>query len=576
MPDVGEVRYKAAVDNSGVDQSITSTEKKLGGLSSTFGKVSSGFKAVGSVGVSALKGIGTAFIGLSSAAGVGIAAVAKMGVEYNAQMDTYQTAFTTMLGDAEKAQRLTTELKDMAAATPLAMTDLADATQILLAFGSAADDIPDQLKRLGDVAQGNAQKLGTMATAFGRIQSNGYASLEEINMMIDQGFNPLNVIAEQTGETMGELRDRVSEGGVSFEEIAEALRIATDEGGQFFNAMENQSKTFEGQMSTLQDNLSALAGSLTEDLFAGLAEDALPQVNGWVDTLLDAAETQGVQGAVEAAGSVLSEALTALLDGAPQFVTTATDLIRSFLDGVEESGPDIADGAVEVILTLLTGFTDMIPDIISTAGVLIVSLIEGIADHFPEIVETAIELIGNLISGIIGAIPDVISSIGTLISRMIDSFANTDWRGLGRSVIQGIVNGIGSMASALWSAAKDIGRSLLNGVKDFLGIRSPSKVMRDEIGLNVGRGVAEGVEASASEVVASAKDVSGLLVRSFTADVKYDLPNMDEAARNLTAGISASVSGGTSIEVPLYLDGREIARASAWYMGEQLAWEERG
>lgn len=260
MADVGEVRYKAVVDNSGIDTEIKKTEKGLGGLDDPIKKTGSKFSGLGKVGVTALKGIGTAFVGLASAAGAGVAAVAKMGIEYNAQMQSYQTAFTTMLGSAEKAQKLTDDLKEMAAATPLAMTDLADASQILLAFGSSAEELPDQLKRLGDVAQGDAQALGTMATAFGRIQSNGYASLEEINMMIDQGFNPLNIIAEQTGETMAEVRDRVSAGEVSFEELSNALQIATDEGGQFFNAMQNQSETFEGQMSTLEDNLSALAG----------------------------------------------------------------------------------------------------------------------------------------------------------------------------------------------------------------------------------------------------------------------------------------------------------------------------
>ena len=220
MADVGEVRYKAVVDNSGIDTEIKKTEKGLGGLDDPIKKTSSKFSGLGKVGVTALKGIGTAFVGLASAAGAGVAAVAKMGIEYNAQMQSYQTAFTTMLGSAEKAQKLTDDLKEMAAATPLAMTDLADASQILLAFGSSAEELPDQLKRLGDVAQGDAQALGTMATAFGRIQSNGYASLEEINMMIDQGFNPLNIIAEQTGETMAEVRDRVSAGEVSFEELS--------------------------------------------------------------------------------------------------------------------------------------------------------------------------------------------------------------------------------------------------------------------------------------------------------------------------------------------------------------------
>ena len=440
MPDVGEVRYKAALDTNEMDSDIGKAEGKLSTLKGAFGKI-------GSAGVSAIKGIGTAFVGLTAAAGAGVAAVAKMGIEYNAQMQSYQTAFTTMLGDAEKAQKLTDNLKTLAAKTPLAMTDLADASQILLAFGSSAEELPDQLERLGDVAQGDAQALGTMATAFGRVQSNGYASLEEINMMIDQGFNPLQIIADKTGESMAEVRDRVSAGEVSFEELADALRTATDEGGQFYNAMENQSKTFEGQMSTLQDNVSALAGTLTEDLFNSLAGTALPMVNTWVDELLTAAETDGITGAVDMAGTILSEALTAILDAAPSVIDTATSLVSSFLGAIRDSSPQVTDGAVELIMTLATGFVDMIPEIISTAGTLIIGLITGLTDHAPEVVDTAGKLIKNLASGFIQFMPQIIQAMGQLIAAILDALSDVDWPQVGKDLIRGLINGIGAMGS---------------------------------------------------------------------------------------------------------------------------------
>lgn len=568
MADVGEVRYKAAVDTTGIDKDIQSAESKVSKFGSALGKI-------GSAGATAIKGIGTAFVGLTSAAAAGVAAVAKVGIEYNAQMQTYQTAFTTMLGDAEKAQALTDNLKTLAAKTPLAMTDLADASQILLAFGSSAEELPDQLKRLGDVSQGNAEKLGTMATAFGRIQSNGYASLEEINMMIDQGFNPLNIIAEQTGETMEEVRDRVSDGKVSFEELSEALETATNEGGQFYNAMEAQSQTFTGQMSTLQDNVNALAGTLTEDLFGTLAESALPQVNAWVDQLLTAAQTEGVAGAVDTAGTVLSEALTAILNAAPSFIESAISLVSSFLGAVQNMGPDITNGAIEVIMTLTNGFVSMVPELISTAGTLISGLISGIADHFPEIISTAGTLIKNMASGLIKALPDIILAIGDLISALIKAIFETDWLQVGKDIINGLINGIGAMAGALWEAAKNIARSALDAIKGFFGISSPSKVMRDQVGKQIDAGIGVGLKEGMPEIDKGASIVSRRLLGSFSADVDYNLPDLRETAKSLSASISSTSVGSARIEVPVSIDGREVARATAWYMGEQLAWEER-
>lgn len=598
MSEVGKVEYKAKINTEDIDSDIKEAESELkkmgdkaddafdkvekgaedasqstGKLSDSVEKSHSKLKTFGSIGLTAVKGIGTAFIGLTSAAGAGIAAVAKMGVEYNAQMQSYQTAFATMLGDAEKAQALTDNLKTLAAKTPLAMTDLADASKILLAFGSSAEELPNQLKRLGDVAQGDAEALGTMATAFGRVQSNGYASLEEINMMIDQGFNPLQIIAEKTGETMEEVRDRVSAGEVSFEELNDALITATESGGQFYNAMENQSKTFEGQMSTLKDNLAGLAGAITEDLFAGLAETALPMVNDWVNQLMTATQEGGIEGAIEAAGGILTEMLTALLNGAPRFIETATSLVNSFLQSIQNNGPQITNGAIGVITTLITGFVNMVPNIIATAGTLIAGLINGIANNLPQILQSGIKLIISLISGISQATPQIISAIGNLVVAIGRAILQTDWIGVGKSIIQGLINGIGAMGGALWSAAKNIASKALSAIKSFFGIRSPSRVMKKEVGEQLNAGIAEGMEEY-GKIDKSALKLGKRVTSQLTYDMNYNLPDTQKLLGNLTSNFSSVLSNSQVITVPLYIDGREVARATAWRMGEQLSWEE--
>ena len=572
MPDVGEVRYKAVVDNSGIDEEIKKTEKSIKKLDEPVKKTSGKFSSLGKIGKKALKGIGAAFIGLTSAAGAGIAAVAKMGIEYNAQMQSYQTAFTTMLGDAEKAADLTDKLKTLAAHTPLAMTDLADASKTLLAFGSSAEKLPDQLKRLGDVAQGNAQALGTMATAFGRVQSNGYASLEEINMMIDQGFNPLQIIADKTGESMAEVRKRVSAGNVSFEELNDALITATESGGQFYNAMENQSKTFEGQMSTLKDNVSALTGTLTEDLFGSLAQDALPKVNEWVDELTTAAQEGGVEGAIEAAGVVLTEAITELLNGAPKFVDTAVKLVEAFLGSVKDNGPEIMDGALNVIMTLIDGFISMLPDIIETAAVLIEGLVEGIGSRLPQIIETAIRLVVALVNGLLRAAPRLAVATLELVHDILHSFDNVDWGQVGKDVVHGIGNGLMGAASYLYDKARSLARNALNSLKRAFDSHSPSKEAK-KIGVTVPQGLEQAFDEDTLAEDA-ARDLGSRAIAGLTADVNYNIPDVSEYAKDLTSGFSGSYKAGAEITVPLYLDGREVARASAWWTGEQLSWEE--
>lgn len=198
--------------------------------------------------------------------------VVKSGLEYNATMQSYLTNFKVMLGSEEQAAEKLAEIRKMAASTPFSLDDLTDGTQTLLQFGIAADDTTGVLQQLGDISLGNADKLQTLVRAYGKMSSAQKVTLENVNMMIDAGFNPLNQICTATGESMADLYKRISDGKVSFAELESAVASATSQGGQFYNGMLEASQTFSGRMSTLKDNVSALTGELTSGLFEALGE----------------------------------------------------------------------------------------------------------------------------------------------------------------------------------------------------------------------------------------------------------------------------------------------------------------
>ena len=198
--------------------------------------------------------------------------VVKSGVEYNATMQSYLTNFKVMLGSEEQAAAKLAEIRKMAASTPFSLDDLTNGTQTLLQFGIAADDTTGVLQRLGDISLGNADKLQTLVRAYGKMSSAQKVTLENVTMMIDAGFNPLNQICTATGESMADLYKRISDGKVSFAELEAAVASATSQGGQFYNGMLEASQTFSGRMSTLKDNVSALTGELTGGLFEALGE----------------------------------------------------------------------------------------------------------------------------------------------------------------------------------------------------------------------------------------------------------------------------------------------------------------
>lgn len=263
----GEITYKVTVDGKEAEKGLSNLDKKSSKLSKKF----TSFGTKMTVGVTAP-----------------LTALATAGVKYNATMESYLANLTTLLGGNEQeAQKLLDTLKEMANTTPYEATDLVKATQKMMAFGISAEDSLKYLNMLGDVAMGDANKMDSLTLAFSQISASGKASMEDINQMIDQGFNPLTIVAQKTGESMADLRDRVSDGGVSFEEIAGAFQTATSEGGIFYQSMDKASETTNGKISTLKDGFNTALGSMTESLlpFVTEAVEGLTKVANWFANL---------------------------------------------------------------------------------------------------------------------------------------------------------------------------------------------------------------------------------------------------------------------------------------------------
>lgn len=439
----GSVIIKVDLNLDDFNKTEKESEKLASNLTKNFSRagtaVANGIKAAFDVTLAAIAATSTA-----------ITAASALGINYNMEMENYLADFTVMLGSTEKAVDHVEKLKTMAAKTPFEMTDLAQADKTLLAFGSDAEEVQGQLQMLGDISLGNSQKLGTIATAFGRIQSNGRASLEEINMMIDQGFNPLNIIAETTGETMQEVRDRVSKGAVSFEEIAAAMQVATSEGGQFYKGMEVASKTASGQISTLKDNVNALLGDMTKGLFDGLKNELLPRVTEAVEDIHEAFNTDGAGAAIDTAANILTEFIGEIAKKAPGAIS---DLLKTILPKLKQAGrtmilslveamlgEDIAKKLGKVFDEVDDAFADLV-SVIAGKSDEIASAIEGIINIILEIAEFALPL---LIDGVTWLL-DHLDELEPILLGVAAGFVAIK----AVSAVQGIITGISGAFSAL-------------------------------------------------------------------------------------------------------------------------------
>ena len=322
---------------------------------------SSGFKSgiekLGNIAKTGLKVTATAIGAVSGAFGAAVLS----GVKYNSQMEQYITSFGTMLGSAEEATKLVNNLKEMGAKTPFETSDLAKASQTLLAFGTSAEDLLPTLQMLGDVSQGNKERFDSLTLAFAQVGSAGKLSGQDLLQFVNAGFNPLNEISKMTGESMAELKERMSAGGVSAEEVAEAFKHATSEGGQFYQAMEAQSQTFNGQMSTLKDNAMSFIGELTQGVTNTLKDSVLPTVNGWLEELQSAFTSNGVEGVVTAFGSILADACTKLAQAAPGVVDLAVGFIQSFIKGIGDNAPQLIQAAKQIVGALVDGLIKLLP-----------------------------------------------------------------------------------------------------------------------------------------------------------------------------------------------------------------------
>lgn len=541
MGEDGKVIYKVVIDDDGVESAAENAGRKAGDGVDRGARPGTGAFKEAMIG--AARAIGEAFVNMADKAVQGVEQIAKAGIEFNAQMEQYQTAFTTLIGDADQAAAALEQIRKDAASTPFDVASLVQANQALLATGMDADAARTDVMNLANAISatgGGSAELSRMAANMQQIRNTGKATAMDIRQFANAGINIYGLLADSMGVTV----EQAAEMDVTYEQLTEAFAKAAEAGGAFEGAMEAQSQTFNGRISTLKDNATQLAGALTADLFSQLSNTALPMVMEWVGTLLEAAQTGGIDAALEAAKNILSNLVNSFLDGLPQMLDTGLDLLYELLHGLIVALPEI----LPVVLTIIQ------------------SLVTALIYHIPELIGLGIDLLIALTNGLIEAIPWMISMIPQIIFALIDAFASADWEGIGNNIVEGIWRGIqaiwGFLVDRVWGAVTGLWQS----AKNALGIASPSKKFK-YIGEMSVEGMEEGFEDGEQDLTRTVTNVMAGTLDTAAGVTGGDLE------RNVSYNLAAT-TGGTTIIVPLTLDGREIARATAWSMGEQLAWEE--
>lgn len=172
-------------------------------------------------------------------------------ISIRSQMESLHVSFKTLAGE-QMGNELFEQLKDYELRTPMIMSDLASGAQTMLAFNIPVQEVMEHLKAIGDISMGDSEKFRSLTLAFSQMSATGKLMGQDLLQMINAGFNPLQVISQQTGKSIGELKDEMEKGAISTKMVQEAFHAAASEGGQFNGMLEAQSKTMKGALSNLE------------------------------------------------------------------------------------------------------------------------------------------------------------------------------------------------------------------------------------------------------------------------------------------------------------------------------------
>lgn len=462
------------LDSGGFEKGLSDAQKRVKAFSENI-----------KAGVQTAMKIGAAVAAAGAAVG---GYVLKTGIGYNQQMDDYTANMQTLLGGVDKAEAKIKELSDMAAKTPFELPTLADATQTLLSFGVKAEDSTGILKSLGDISLGNASKLETLTRSYGKMSSTGKVTQENIQSMIEAGFNPLNLIAERNHMTMEKLNEAISDGKVPFDELTWAIQKATSEGGQYFNGMETASKTLTGRLSTLKQNWSAFLALLTKPAYETLRDTVLPSAIDMVNKLTASFNESGLKGALSTfssevgkLGKNIASKITEYFDSdqATTDLQNTTGKIAKLLTG----GNIVLSDVTSFLTNILSKINDTFSDDTVKANLASTGerLIKGILVFEEGKIKTIISgltVVTNVATGLLQGVSDYFSSeegkaeITNIISSLGNAIAN-----LGQTAINAVPALVSAGAAIYEGIVTAAANNIINffdkfSVEDFLASAS--------------------------------------------------------------------------------------------------------
>lgn len=464
---------KISANTKEAESGIDATGEKMKDVAKSAGEmaksVGEAFKKVGEAAKeidSVVSGVGDkivkAFAGAAAAVGGFAVGLAKAGVEYNAQMETYQMAFTTLLGSAEEARAAMAQIRTDAASTPFDVAGLTQANQLLVGAGVSAEEARNVIMALGDAVSatgGGNDELSRMAANLQQIKNVGQASAVDVKQFAMAGINIYQVLADQMGITV----DEASQLKPTYEQLSAALVSAASEGGRYFGAMANQSQTFNGQISNLQDNWSALLGSVTGGLQTILQGDILPRIIGYVDEIQASFNAGGFSGLATTLGDIFADALNTVLDHLPGVVTGVTDTLVSLVSSIDVG--QLVATFQQVVGSIFSAFDEILPMLTPMVEQIVPALVQAFIQYQGMLREVGVTVITAIVSGIADNADSIFATLAATVGSLASAVTSnlSVFLDAGMRILQTISEGLSQNSASIVSTASQIIGLLVEG-----------------------------------------------------------------------------------------------------------------
>ena len=594
----GKVIYQVELDPEKAEQQLKALNEKLED-GATKGGIAWGNVA---------KAMGAAFAGVALAAGAAIAGIAKESIEAYGEFEQLEGGVKKLFGDDVAGEVMANANKAFSDAGMSAN----DYMETVTGFSaSLISGLNGDTKTAAKIANQAIIDMSDNANTFGTdIESikNAYAGFAKGN------FTMLDNLKLGYGGTKEEMLRLVQDAGVVEREVSSLDEVTFDEIILSISKIQENlniaGTTAKEASTTIQGSVNAMKGAwqnllvgmadenanfselvqnfigtlITEDGQGGVIGTLIPRISQVIEgigtalTTLIPALIQSIvpliMQAIPVLAGALTQAIAAILEVLPEIIPVFIQLIMDIAQALLDNLPTIIKAGIEIIIALILGLIQAIPQLIEMLPQIITTIVTTIIENLPLIIEAAIQIMIALIFGLIQAIPQLLLALPEIIAAIINAFANVDWGQVGGNLIQGITSGIVNAAKNLVNAVVEAAKRAWNAVKNFLGIKSPSKLFNKTVGVQMIAGEVGGVEDETPELEKAIIESQEVAYKA-----AMDYSGIDPEQFNATMGATMSAAYRASvdqvIEVPLSIDGREVARATAYYTGEQLAWEAR-